>query len=150
MSYKTFNSFKKFKGLLWKKICISLQLIRHLVHKIYIDHTITNFIKTTELKNKGKKFTELIYRKGNISQTLSPIVHLTITIQKMIVFIISIIYMCVWAHTCTQRVNFDKSTTKLHYFCTFSILKKFKYDKKSIVMLSIIYLNSSFCSLNNA
>lgn len=101
LSYKTFDSFKKFKGLLWKKNFISLQLIRHLVHKIYIDHTITNFIKTTELKNKGKKFIELIYRKGNISQTLSPIVHLTITIQKMIVFIISIIYMCVWAHTHT-------------------------------------------------
>ena len=67
----------KNSGLLWIKTFISLQLIRHLVLIMYIDHTITNFIKTTELKNKGKKFTKLIYRKGNISQTLSPIVHLT-------------------------------------------------------------------------
>ena len=76
-----------------KKFHIPLTNKTSCSHNIYIDHTITNFIKTTELKNKGKKFTELIYRKGNISQNLSPIVHLTITIQKMIVFIISIMYV---------------------------------------------------------
>ena len=49
-----------------------------------------------------------------------------------------------WARA---RVNFDKSTTKLHYLCTFSIFKKFKDDQRSIVMSSINCLNSNFCSL---
>ena len=44
-------------------------------------------------------------------------------------------------------VNFDKSTTGLHYFRIFSKLTKFKDDQKSIAISSIICLNSSFYSL---
>ena len=44
-------------------------------------------------------------------------------------------------------VNFDKSTVGLHYNHILSILAKFHSDQRLIVMLSINYLNSSFCSL---
>ena len=43
-------------------------------------------------------------------------------------------------------VNFDKFTVRLHYIHILSILAKFHSDKKLIVMLSINYLNSSFCN----
>ena len=43
-------------------------------------------------------------------------------------------------------VNFDKSTVRLYYLCIFSILSKFQGDQILIVMLSINYLNSSFCN----
>ena len=43
--------------------------------------------------------------------------------------------------------NFDKSTVRLHYFCIFSILMKFKNDKKLITISLINYLNSNFYNL---
>ena len=45
------------------------------------------------------------------------------------------------------NANFDKYTIRLHYIHILSMLAKFYGDKKLIVMLSINYLNSSFCSL---
>ena len=48
----------------------------------------------------------------------------------------------------SQRLrNFDKSTIRLHYFHIFSMLAKFQYDQRLIVMSSINSLNSIFCSL---
>ena len=44
-------------------------------------------------------------------------------------------------------VNFDKFTIRLHYIHILSVFAKFHSDQKSIVMLSIDCLNSSFCSL---
>ena len=44
-------------------------------------------------------------------------------------------------------MNFDKSTIMLHYLHIFFALTRFQGDKKLIVMSSINYLNSSFCSL---
>ena len=44
-------------------------------------------------------------------------------------------------------MNFDKSTAGFHYLYIFSMLTKFKDDKKSIAMSSINCLNSKFCSL---
>ena len=44
-------------------------------------------------------------------------------------------------------MNFDKFTTRLYYLCKFSILTKFKDDKKSIVISSINYLNLNFYNL---
>ena len=44
-------------------------------------------------------------------------------------------------------VNFDKSTVELHYIHICSMLAKIHGDQRSIVMLSINCLNSSFCSL---
>ena len=44
-------------------------------------------------------------------------------------------------------VNFDKFTIGLHYIHILSVFAKFHSDQKSIVMLSIDCLNSSFCSL---
>ena len=41
----------------------------------------------------------------------------------------------------------NKNTVGLYYLRIFSILTKFKDDKKSIAILSINYLNSSFCNL---
>ena len=43
--------------------------------------------------------------------------------------------------------NFDKFTVGLHYIHILSVFAKFHSDQKSIVMLSIDCLNSSFCSL---
>ena len=44
-------------------------------------------------------------------------------------------------------MNFDKSTVRLHYIHILSMLAKFHSDQRLIVMLSINYLNSSFCNL---
>ena len=44
-------------------------------------------------------------------------------------------------------VNFDKFTIGLHYIHILSVFAKFHSDQKSIVMLSIDCLNSTFCSL---
>ena len=44
-------------------------------------------------------------------------------------------------------MNFDKFTIRLYYLCKFSILTKFKDDKKSIVISSINYLNSNFYNI---
>ena len=44
-------------------------------------------------------------------------------------------------------MNFDKSTVGLHSNHILSMLAKFHGDQRIIVMLSINYLNSSFCSL---
>jgi len=43
--------------------------------------------------------------------------------------------------------NFDKSTVRLYYIHILFVLAKFHRDQRSIVMLSINCLNSSFCSL---
>ena len=43
--------------------------------------------------------------------------------------------------------NFDKSTVGLHYIHILSMLAKFHGEQRLIVMLSINYLNSGFCSL---
>ena len=43
--------------------------------------------------------------------------------------------------------NFKKSIVGIHYIHTFSILTKFQSDLRSIVILSINYLNSSFSNL---
>ena len=45
-------------------------------------------------------------------------------------------------------VNFDKSTVRLYYLCIFFMFAKFQGDKKLIAMLSINFLNSSFCCLD--
>ena len=44
-------------------------------------------------------------------------------------------------------MNFDKSNVGLNYLRIFSMLTKFKDDQRSIFMLSINCLNSSFCNL---
>ena len=43
--------------------------------------------------------------------------------------------------------NFDKFTVRLHYIHILFVFTKFHSDQRSIVMLSINCLNSSFCSL---
>ena len=45
------------------------------------------------------------------------------------------------------NANFDKSIIRLHYFRIFSMLAKFKDNKKLIATSSINFLNSSLCSL---
>ena len=45
------------------------------------------------------------------------------------------------------NVNFDKFTVRLHYFHIFVMITKFQGNQRLIVMSSINYLNSSFCSL---
>ena len=44
-------------------------------------------------------------------------------------------------------MNFDKSNVGLNYLHIFSMLTKFKDDQRSMFMLSINCLNSSFCNL---
>ena len=43
--------------------------------------------------------------------------------------------------------NFEKSPIGLHYIHILTMLAKFYGDQRSIVMSSINFLNSSFCSL---
>ena len=45
------------------------------------------------------------------------------------------------------KVNFDKSTVRLHYLHIFFMIKIFQGDKKLIAMSSTNCLNSSFYSL---
>ena len=45
------------------------------------------------------------------------------------------------------NVNFDNSTVGLHYIHILFVLVKFHGEQRLIVMLSINYLNSGFCSL---
>ena len=46
-------------------------------------------------------------------------------------------------------MNFDKFIVGLHYLPIFFMLTKFKDDQRSITMLSINYLNLSFCIFNS-
>ena len=45
------------------------------------------------------------------------------------------------------KMNFDKYTIGLHFLLIFSILAKFLENQRSITMLSIKCLNTSFCNL---
>ena len=43
--------------------------------------------------------------------------------------------------------NFDNFTVRLHYLYIFPMLAKFQGDQRLIILSSINFLNSSFCSL---
>ena len=64
------------------------------------------------------------------------VVHVCITLSNIILF-----------NNLLFDVNYKKSIFRMHYIYIFSILAKFQDNQRSIDMLSINYLNSSFSNL---
>ena len=62
--------------------------------------------------------------------------HVCITLSNIILF-----------NNLLFDVNFKKSIFRIYYIYIFSILAKFQGDQRSMDMLSINYLNSSFSNL---